>query len=90
MAEVRVILSNQLGLHARAAGKVVNIAAKSNSRVEIERPSKRLKADARSILEILSLGAKCGSTLVLRSENEEGEEIVRELVDLIESGFGEV
>lgn len=85
-----VVLVNPLGLHARAAGKIVKLAGRTSARVEINRPSKGLSADARSILELLSLGAKNGSTLLIRSSESDGEPIVDEIVKLIESGFGEL
>lgn len=90
MPEAKVVLVNPLGLHARAAAKIVKIANESDSVVEIERPSKASRSDARSILGLLGLGAKVGSSLIIRAEGKDAESVLENIVELIEKGFGEI
>jgi len=88
MAEVTVVLINPLGLHARAAAKIVSIVNRTHADIQIDRPSTNKSASACSILSLLELGARCGSTLVVRSEDDSGA--LGEIVDLINNGFGEI
>jgi len=90
MAEVTVVLINPLGLHARAAAKIVNIVNRMSADITIDRPSINKSADACSILSLLELGAKYGSTLVVRSDSSDDNGTLEEVVDLINNGFGEL
>jgi phosphocarrier protein HPr len=89
MPERTVTIVNPLGLHARAAAKLVRLASDYKSSIAIVRPSNGKIADARSILSILELGAKHGSSLVVRAEGEDSENAMEAMTKLFESGFGE-
>lgn len=90
MTEVTVVLLNPLGLHARAAAKIVNIVNRTQAEITISRPSTNKSAHASSILSLLELGAKHGSTLVVRSDQSDDSAALSEVVDLINDGFGEI
>ncbi|MGH9947793.1 MAG: HPr family phosphocarrier protein [Pyrinomonadaceae bacterium] len=89
MIEAAVTLNNPLGLHARAAAKVVAVANTFESNITIERPSCGRTADARSILSLLKLGAKFGSNLVIKVNGGDEEAALNAMLELFELGFGE-
>lgn len=80
-------IKNQLGIHVRPATKLVNTAARFDSKIYIEKDG--LEADAKNILGILMLAASQGSKIVIRAEGGDAKEAVNELGRLIEEGFGE-
>jgi phosphocarrier protein len=78
---------NRLGLHARAAAKLVNLAGTFRSDVRLIQDGQAI--DAKSILGILLLAAGKGSRLVLRCDGEDEEAAVAALTGLIAERFGE-
>lgn len=87
MIEKKVILKNRLGLHARAASLLVNVARKFSSSIYILKDSEEV--NAKSILGILTLSASKGSELIIRAEGEDDKEAIREIEELIEKKFYE-
>ena len=90
MPEASVTLINPLGLHARAAAKVVRLAGEFESVITIIRPNRGRRADARSILSILELGAKQGSCLMIEAKGPDQAEAIQALQKLFAEGFGEI
>ncbi len=86
MVEARVIVRTGVGLHARPAALLVQEASKHRCKVTIEYHSK--SADAKSILQVLALGAKDGEELVIRAEGEGESEVLAALVRLFAAGGG--
>ena len=82
-----VTVTNQLGLHARAAARFVHLATRFNSQIRVTRDGKVM--DGKSIMGILLLAAACGTTLVISAEGVDEATAVDALTDLVESGFGE-
>jgi phosphocarrier protein len=78
MTEREVIVGHRLGIHARAAARVVQLSSQYQSSISLFRNDngKRLEADARSILSILFLAAAQGSALVVRAEGADETEAV--------------
>ena len=78
MTEREVIVGHRLGIHARAAARVVQLSSQYRSSISLFRNDngKRLEADARSILSILFLAAAQGSALVVRAEGADETEAV--------------
>ena len=74
-----------LGLHVRPANLLVQLAMKRQCRIEILRDT--LRVDARSILDVLTLGAEPGAELVLEAQGEDAEAAIDELTRYVESGF---
>ena len=89
MQERRVIISNRLGLHARAAARLVRRATQFTSSVEIIREDTNQTADGKSILNVLLLAASRGTSLIIRTEGPDEERAASELVELVEQKFGE-
>jgi phosphocarrier protein len=82
-----IVVENKTGLHARPAAAFVQAAMKFKSNITIEKDSK--KANAKSMLALLSIGASKGSTVTLTAEGEDENEAVKALTDLIRTKFGE-
>lgn len=78
---------NQLGLHARAAAKLVHTASRFESDVVLDRDGDEI--DAKSILGILQLGAAQGTRLALRCEGSDEEEALEAVTSLFADRFGE-
>ncbi|MGF1644350.1 MAG: HPr family phosphocarrier protein [Thiotrichales bacterium] len=83
--EVEVI--NKLGLHARAAAKLVALASRFGSQIEIEKAQRRVSG--KSIMGVMMLAAAKGSTVALHVDGEDEHDAIRALVDLFQSRFGE-
>lgn len=87
MIETKVEIINRLGLHARAAAKLVHTAGSFTSDVVISKDGEEV--DAKSILGILQLGAAIGSELGLRCDGADEEEALTAVVKLFADRFGE-
>jgi PTS hybrid protein len=79
-----VLVRNPQGLHARPAAEFVKLANTFPVKVTVN------GKDAKSLLGVMSLGLTAGATASIASPDDEGEAAVDALVDLVESGFGEV
>lgn len=78
---------NRLGLHARAAAKLVQTAGRFDSRVSLVMDGDEV--DAKSILGILLLAAAQGSSVVVRCEGEDEDEAMEAVTRLIADRFHE-
>ena len=87
MTSKAVVVSNQLGLHARAAARFVHLATRFVSQIRVARESKVM--DGKSIMGILLLAAARGTTITISAEGLDEADAVEALVRLVESGFGE-
>ncbi len=83
----RLVIVNRLGLHARAAAKLVNLAAGFAS--DIRLCGEKREADAKSIMEVLMLAAAKGTELELHVNGEDAEQALTDVAALIERGFDE-
>ena len=87
MASRELMIINRLGLHARAAAKLVATAGRFGSALSIEREGRR--ADAKSIMEVMMLGAGKGSVVTVRAEGEDEAAAIAAIAALIDARFGE-
>jgi phosphocarrier protein len=87
MIEKTVSIKNKLGLHARAAAKLVNLANRFESTVHIEKDGNEI--DGKSILGILTLAATQGSTIRLKVEGRDEDMAMDALTGLIDDRFQE-
>ncbi len=83
-----VIVINELGLHARSAAKIAEIAKKANYNVWIIKDKKRV--DASSILDILTLECTKGSKVTLKIDDQSDLDILNDTAKQFEIGFGEL
>jgi phosphocarrier protein len=87
MTQQQVEISNRLGLHARAAAKVVHTANAFKSEVFIGTGEEEV--NAKSILGLLTLAATRGTPLVVRAMGEDEAAAVAAIVTLFANRFGE-
>ncbi len=90
MLEIKITVSNQLGLHARAAAQLVRLAGTFQSNIELQRTDNSVSANAKSILSVLTLAASKGIELIIRAEGTDEKEALRVLEELFINGFGEI
>ena len=89
MVECRVTIVNRLGLHARAAAKLVRAATAFRSTLRLARADRGAVADAKSILSVLMLAAARGTELLVTAEGPDEGQALDALCQLIGGGFGE-
>ena len=87
MTSKSVTVVNELGMHARAAAKFVQLATRFQARVRVLRHGREI--DGKSIMGILLLAAPRGSRVTIAADGADEEDAVAALVALVESGFGE-
>ncbi|MAR89864.1 MAG: phosphocarrier protein HPr [Pseudomonadales bacterium] len=85
--EKSITIINKLGLHARAASKLVTTASRFESRILINRNGQ--EADAKSIMSVLMLAASQGTELQVVVEGNDAEEAWDQLQILINNRFDE-
>lgn len=78
---------NKLGLHARAAAKLVKLSSSFASSIDIEKDGQRV--NSKSIMGVMMLAAGCGSTVTLRAEGPDESEALSAVADLINRRFDE-
>jgi phosphotransferase system HPr (HPr) family protein len=89
MRERKVTISNRLGLHARAAARLVRRATQFTSQIELEREDTGNAADGKSILSVLLLAASRGTCLIIRADGDDEQPAVDAIAELVEQKFGE-
>lgn len=87
VAERKVQIRNELGLHARPAAKLVQTATTYPCDITLCKDGHEV--NGKSIMGVLMLVAGKGSVVTLRARGERADEAVAALAELIESKFGE-
>jgi phosphotransferase system HPr (HPr) family protein len=90
MVERTLLIKTRLGLHARAAAKLVRIANEFESQVTLRRLDGSLAADAKSILSVLMLAASKGTALRVLVEGIDEDRAIAAIEELFADGFGEL
>jgi phosphocarrier protein HPr len=85
--ERRVTLTNETGLHARPASLFVQTAARFIATIRVRSGGR--EANAKSILDVLQVGARNGAELIITAEGADASAAVAALASLVESRFGE-
>jgi phosphocarrier protein len=80
-------VKNKLGLHARAATKLVQLATRFPCDIVISRAGQT--ANAKSVMGVLLLCGSKGTKLSLEAQGDDAERAIRELGQLIDDRFGE-
>ncbi len=83
----QVYIRNELGLHARPAAQIAQEAAKFSARIKLKVGT--MEADAKSVLDILSLAAGRGKSITLQAEGQDAEKAIGHLERFFLDGFGE-
>ena len=80
-------ISNELGLHARAAAKIVALAARYKSSLFLRKDDQEV--DGGSILSILALACPKGTEIEVKALGEDSEALIEAISVLFEQKFGE-
>jgi phosphocarrier protein len=87
MPEIQIEITNAVGLHARPAALFVQAASQFESEITVSLDDS--EADAKSILDILLLGANKGSIITVKAEGPDAEEALEAFKELKANNFGE-
>ena len=87
MQERNVTIANKLGLHARAAAKLVTMASGYSSDIDIARNDQSV--NGKSIMGVMMLAASKGTELVIRTSGDDEQEAADNLAKLVAGKFGE-
>ena len=82
-----VSIVNKLGLHARAATRLVKCASVFEAELWIKNGKKTV--NGKSIMGVLTLAASKGTVLVIAADGPDREDALRAIYELINDGFGE-
>lgn len=80
-------IRNQLGLHARPAAQLTQIAGRYASEVHIAKNGRRV--NAKSIMGVMMLAAGPGSVITIDADGTDAQQAIDAIGALIDSGFGE-
>ena len=80
-----VVVPNKQGMHARPAEMFVRRAQEFQSKIEIVRDDFRI--EAKSIMNLLMLGATQGTQLTLEAEGDDAQAAIDALTEVVEKGF---
>jgi phosphocarrier protein len=80
-------ISNELGLHARAAASFVKIANRFRASITVKKDS--VSVNGKSIMGVLMLAAAKGTEVTVEADGEDENDALLELGKLIENKFGE-
>jgi phosphocarrier protein len=86
-AERTFVIVNALGLHARAAAQLVQIANRFRSEIHVEKDGSSV--NGKSIMGVLTLAAAKGSSITVSCDGDDAEVAMTALAKVIENGFGE-
>lgn len=81
------VIINTLGLHARSAAQIANLAARATSKVWLVKGGE--SAEATSIMDLLALECPRGTKVAIIIEDSSDLEVLNAISQLIENGFGE-
>lgn len=87
MIQQELEIINKLGLHARAAAKLVKLSSSFSANIDIEKDGQRV--NSKSIMGVMMLAASMGSIVTVSAEGEDEKEALAAVVDLINRRFDE-
>lgn len=87
MIKLDITIINKLGLHARASAKLVALAGRFQSQIDINKAGQTV--NGKSIMGVMMLGANQGTVLSLSIDGPDEEEMAHALTQLINNRFDE-
>ncbi len=87
MIRTSLVISNKLGLHARASAKLTKLASSFKCEVFMSRNSRRV--NAKSIMGIMMLAAGLGAEVELETDGEDEQQAADAITALVNDKFGE-
>jgi phosphocarrier protein len=88
-ASSRVVITHEVGLHARPSVKLTKLAKGFASKIEIAGSDSGPWIDAKSIVKVMAMKAKQNSELLVRASGADAENAVAAIVDLVKRDFDE-
>jgi len=88
MYKKQVLITNRTGIHARPAAEFCKLATRYESDIFVKRLADNpQEGNAKSVINVMSLGLSKGVTIEIRAEGEDEQEAVEALVALVKSGL---
>ena len=87
MIRTTIVISNKLGLHARASAKLTKLAGSYPCEVHLSRGARRV--NAKSIMGVMMLAAGLGTEIEIETDGEREQDAMAALRELIDAKFGE-
>jgi phosphocarrier protein len=87
MPQSEIVVSNKLGLHARAAAKLTQLAGQFSGEIFISKGAQRV--NAKSIMGVMMLAAGIGSAIKLEASGDDAEQALQAMQALFDDKFGE-
>ena len=87
MPQLEIVISNKLGLHARAAAKLTQLAGQFSGEIFISKGAQRV--NAKSIMGGMMLAAGIGSTVKLEASGGDADQALQAMQALFDDKFGE-
>ncbi|MDE1953943.1 MAG: HPr family phosphocarrier protein [Betaproteobacteria bacterium] len=87
MLKRELLISNKLGLHARASAKLTKLASEFGSEIWISRGSRRV--NAKSIMGVMMLAAGQGTRIGVEADGADAQQALDQLTLLVDDKFGE-
>jgi phosphocarrier protein len=87
VVQKEVTIVNKLGLHARAAAKLVTLASSFSSEIDISRNGQSV--NGKSIMGVMMLAASRGTSIVITASGHDEDEAATSLEELVQGRFGE-
>lgn len=86
MAEIQLLIRNQLGLHARACALFVKTTSRFKSEVMVSRDG--LEVNGKSIMGVMMLAAEEGATIVVKAQGPDEGDVLAAIQELVDGKFG--
>ncbi|BDX02580.1 MAG: HPr family phosphocarrier protein [Marinomonas sp.] len=87
MQEESIVIINKLGLHARAAGKLIETTTRFSCDITIEKDGRNV--DGKSIMAMMMLAAGKGTEIRIKTNGDDEKEAIEAIIELINNRFGE-
>ena len=87
MPDLDIVVSNKLGLHARAAAKLTQLAGQFSSEIFISKGAQRV--NAKSIMGVMMLAAGMRTTVKIEANGSDAERALDAILKLFDDKFGE-
>lgn len=87
-SKTTVTISNKLGMHARPAMLLAEVAGKFRASITVEH-AQHDPVDAKSIMQLMMLAATNGTELIITADGDDANEALKEIAALVEDGFNE-
>jgi len=82
-----ITIINKLGLHARAAAKLINTTSRFSSDIHLIKEGREV--DGKSIMAVMMLAASQGTQLTIQAQGDDAEQALSAIEELINNRFDE-